>query len=169
MHEKGRRADEEIAQQQQRAACTIQCAQRGYATRAALGQKIVASMVIQNALRRWFPRHMRARAEAEAAREAACRQRDVRDAAARGAPCNNSRNRALVRNDATVLFAAAVDAAQRLKGIAVLPACVLARPSLIPSLCTRLTRAGIEWPRCHRAACMARPHKEPHHSGQAEP
>ena len=44
-----------------------------------------------------------------------------------------------------------------------------ARPSLIPSLCTRFTRAGIEWPRCHRAACMARPHKEPHHSGQAEP
>ena len=44
-----------------------------------------------------------------------------------------------------------------------------ARPSPILSPCTQSTRAGIEWRRCHRAACMARPHKEPHHSGQAEP
>ena len=44
-----------------------------------------------------------------------------------------------------------------------------ARPSRIPSLCTHFTRAGIEWRRCHRAACMARPYQEPHHSGQAEP
>ena len=45
----------------------------------------------------------------------------------------------------------------------------LARPSLIPSLCTHFTRAGIEWRRCHHAVCMTRPYKEPHHSGQAEP
>ena len=45
----------------------------------------------------------------------------------------------------------------------------MARPSPIPSPCTRFTRAGIEWRRCHRAVCMARPYKEPHHSGQAEP
>ena len=32
-----------------------------------------------------------------------------------------------------------------------------ARPSLIPSLCTRFTRAGTEWCRYHRAVCMARP------------
>ena len=44
-----------------------------------------------------------------------------------------------------------------------------ARPSLIPSLCTTFTRAGIEWRRCHHAVCMTRPCKEPHHSGQAEP
>ena len=44
-----------------------------------------------------------------------------------------------------------------------------ARPSLIPSLCTHFTRAGIEWLRCHHAARMVRPYKEPHHSGQAEP
>ena len=44
-----------------------------------------------------------------------------------------------------------------------------ARPSLIPSLCTHFTRAGIEWRRRHHAVCMARPHREPHHSGQAEP
>ena len=30
-------------------------------------------------------------------------------------------------------------------------------PSRIPSLCTRSMRAGIEWCRCHRAVCMARP------------
>ena len=30
-------------------------------------------------------------------------------------------------------------------------------PSRIPSLCTRSTRAGIEWCCCHRAVCMARP------------
>ena len=45
----------------------------------------------------------------------------------------------------------------------------LARPSLVPSLCTHFTCAGIEWRRCQHAVCMARPHKEPHHSGQAEP
>ena len=45
----------------------------------------------------------------------------------------------------------------------------LARPSLIPSLCTTFTRAGIEWRRCNRAVCMARPCKEPRRSGQAEP
>ena len=33
----------------------------------------------------------------------------------------------------------------------------LVRPSRIPSLCTRSTRAGIEWCCCHRAVCMARP------------
>ena len=44
-----------------------------------------------------------------------------------------------------------------------------ARPSLIPSLCTRFRRAGIEWCRCQHADFMARPHKEPRHSGQAEP
>ena len=44
-----------------------------------------------------------------------------------------------------------------------------ARPSLIPYLCTTFTRAGIEWCRCHHAVCMARPYKEPRHSGQAEP
>ena len=43
------------------------------------------------------------------------------------------------------------------------------RPSLIPSLCTHFTRAGIEWRRCQHAVCMARPYKAPHHSGQAEP
>ena len=31
------------------------------------------------------------------------------------------------------------------------------RPSRIPSLCTRSTRAGIEWRCCHRAVCMAQP------------
>ena len=31
------------------------------------------------------------------------------------------------------------------------------RPSRIPSLCTRFTRAGIEWCYCHRAVCMVRP------------
>ena len=31
------------------------------------------------------------------------------------------------------------------------------RPSRTPSLCTRSTRAGIEWCCCHRAVCMARP------------
>ena len=31
------------------------------------------------------------------------------------------------------------------------------RPSRIPSLCTRSTRAGIEWCCCHRAVFMARP------------
>ena len=40
-----------------------------------------------------------------------------------------------------------------------------ARPSLIPSLCTQFTRAGIEWRRCQHAVCMARPYKESHHSG----
>ena len=30
------------------------------------------------------------------------------------------------------------------------------RPSRIPSLCTRSTRAGIEWCCCNRAVCMAR-------------
>ena len=44
-----------------------------------------------------------------------------------------------------------------------------ARPSPIPSPCTQFTRAGIEWRRCHRAACMARAYKEHHRSGQAEP
>ena len=44
-----------------------------------------------------------------------------------------------------------------------------ARPSPIPSLCTHLTRAGIEWRRCRHAVCMAWPYKEPHHSGRAEP
>ena len=43
------------------------------------------------------------------------------------------------------------------------------RPSLIPSLCARFARAGIEWRRCHHAVCMTRPCKEPRHSGQAEP
>ena len=33
----------------------------------------------------------------------------------------------------------------------------IVRPSRIPSLCTRSTRAGIEWCCCHRAVCMARP------------
>ena len=45
----------------------------------------------------------------------------------------------------------------------------LARPSLIPSLCTHSTRAGIEWRRCYHAVCMARSYDEPHHSGWAEP
>ena len=44
-----------------------------------------------------------------------------------------------------------------------------ARPSLIPSLCTQFTRAGIGWRRCQRAVCMARPDQEPHRSGRAEP
>ena len=44
-----------------------------------------------------------------------------------------------------------------------------ASPSPIPSLCTHLIRAGIEWRRCRHAVCMTRPCKEPHHSGQAEP
>ena len=44
-----------------------------------------------------------------------------------------------------------------------------ARPSPVASLCIRFTRAGIEWCRCHHAVCMARPFKEPHHSGRAEP
>ena len=44
-----------------------------------------------------------------------------------------------------------------------------ARPSLIPPDARTPRRAGIEWRHCHRAVCMARPHKEPHHSGQAEP
>ena len=44
-----------------------------------------------------------------------------------------------------------------------------ARPSRIPSLCTHFTRAGIEWRRWQHAVCMARPYKEPRHSGQAEP
>ena len=44
-----------------------------------------------------------------------------------------------------------------------------ARPSPIPSLCTQFTRARIEWRRRHHAVCMARPLREPHHSGQAEP
>ena len=46
---------------------------------------------------------------------------------------------------------------------------VTARPSLIPSLCTTFTRAGIEWRCCPHAVCMTRPCKEPRHSGQAEP
>ena len=33
-----------------------------------------------------------------------------------------------------------------------------ARPSPIPSLCTHLTRAGIEWRRCHRASLTWRGH-----------
>ena len=41
--------------------------------------------------------------------------------------------------------------------------------SRIPSLCTHLIRAVIEWRRCRHAVCMARPCKEPHHSGQAGP
>ena len=41
------------------------------------------------------------------------------------------------------------------------------RASRIPSLCTRPTRAGIEWCCCHRAVCMARPRYDPHHSGRA--
>ena len=44
-----------------------------------------------------------------------------------------------------------------------------ARPSLIPSLCTHCTRAGIEWRRRQHAVYMARPYKEPHHSAQAGP
>ena len=44
-----------------------------------------------------------------------------------------------------------------------------ARPSLIPSLCTRFTRAGNEWRRGQHTVSMARPYKEPHHSGQVEP
>ena len=42
------------------------------------------------------------------------------------------------------------------------------QPSRIPPLCILITRAGIEWRRCHHAVCMAQP-CEPHHSGQAEP
>ena len=38
---------------------------------------------------------------------------------------------------------------------------VSARPSRIPPCCAHSTRAGIEWSRCHRAVCMARPRKEP--------
>ena len=34
---------------------------------------------------------------------------------------------------------------------------ITVRPSRIPSLCTRSTRAGIEWCFCHCAVCMARP------------
>ena len=34
---------------------------------------------------------------------------------------------------------------------------IAVRPSRIPSLCTRSTRAGIEWCCCHRAVCMAQP------------
>ena len=45
----------------------------------------------------------------------------------------------------------------------------LARPSPIPSPCTQLTRAGIEWRRCHRAACMARPYQMHHRSVRAGP
>ena len=44
-----------------------------------------------------------------------------------------------------------------------------ARPSRIPPLRIQFTRAGIEWRRCQHAVCMARPHKAPRHSGQAEP
>ena len=44
-----------------------------------------------------------------------------------------------------------------------------ARPSPIPSPCTQFTRAGIEWRRCHRAACMARSHQEHHRSVRAGP
>ena len=33
-------------------------------------------------------------------------------------------------------------------------------PSRIPSLCTRSTRAGIEWCRCHRAQFVWRGHAE---------
>ena len=43
-------------------------------------------------------------------------------------------------------------------------------PSRIPPLCVHLTRAGIEWCRCHRAVCMAQPCEEPPplpHSGWA--
>ena len=40
-------------------------------------------------------------------------------------------------------------------------------PSRIPFLCTRSTRAGIEWCCRHRAVCMARPREDPHHSGRA--
>ena len=43
-----------------------------------------------------------------------------------------------------------------------------ARPSLIPSLCIHLTRAGIEWRRRHHSVCMARPYEEPHHTCRAE-
>ena len=44
-----------------------------------------------------------------------------------------------------------------------------ARPSPIPSPCTQSTRAGIEWRRCHRAACMARSYQEHHRSVRAGP
>ena len=44
-----------------------------------------------------------------------------------------------------------------------------ARPSLIPSPCTHLTRAGIERRRCHHAVCMTWPCKGPRHSGQPRP
>ena len=43
-----------------------------------------------------------------------------------------------------------------------------ARPSLISLWCIHLTRAEIEWCRCHHVVCMARPYEEPHHSGRAE-
>ena len=42
-----------------------------------------------------------------------------------------------------------------------------ARPSPIPFPCAQLTRAGIEWRRCHRAACMARSYQEHHRSVRA--
>ena len=44
-----------------------------------------------------------------------------------------------------------------------------ARPSPSPSPCTQFTRAGIEWRRCHRAACMARSYQEHHRAVRAEP
>ena len=44
-----------------------------------------------------------------------------------------------------------------------------ARPSPIPSPCTQFTRAGIEWRRCHGAACMARSYQEHHRSVRAAP
>ena len=37
------------------------------------------------------------------------------------------------------------------------PTAAAVRPSRIPSLCTRSTRAGIEWCCFYRAFCMARP------------
>ena len=43
-----------------------------------------------------------------------------------------------------------------------------ARPSPIPSPCTQFARTGIEWRRCHRAACMARSYQEHHRSVRAE-
>ena len=45
----------------------------------------------------------------------------------------------------------------------------MARPSLIPPDARTPRRAGIEWRHYYRAVCMARPHEEPYHSGQAEP
>ena len=59
------------------------------------------------------------------------------------------------------------DAVQELDAaVGTLMAAVKARPSPIPSPCTQSTRAGIEWRRCQRAACMAREH---HRLVRAEP